>query len=56
MGGGPGPGPGSVPSKGHTINQSIDPKGNKNPTHPKYQNDNIDDNQMKMSKFNLTES
>ena len=34
-------------TKGHTINQSIDPKGN-NPPPPKYQNNNIDNNQMKM--------
>jgi hypothetical protein len=26
------------------------------PPHPKYQNNNIDNNQIKMSKFDLTES
>ena len=37
---------------GHTI----DLKLTKTPPHPKNENNNIDNNQMKMSKFDLTES
>ena len=39
---------------GHTLNQSIDPRGNNNPTHPEYQNDNINNTQIKMLENDLT--
>ena len=39
---------------GHTINQYIDPRGvTTTPRHPKYQINNINNNQMKMSEFDL---
>ena len=37
-------------------NRFIDPRVTTTSPHPKYQNNNIDNNQMKMSKFDLTES
>jgi len=40
----------------HTINQPIDPRVTTTPPHPKYQNNNVYNNQMKISKFDLSES
>jgi hypothetical protein len=46
--------PPRTPPQGHTINQSNNPRGETTTQpHPKYQNNNIDNNKMKMSKFDL---
>ena len=44
------------PTKDITSTNPSTPRVTTTPPHSKYQNNNIDNNQMKMSKFNLTES